>query len=177
MVKKTLVVVDMQRAFKYSEEAIDGCTALIKEFIAHKWPIIFLEWHGEGHTYEELQSLCDGYKNVYFATKDQRDGSREVMNIVESHRLSKHFVVCGCYTEQCVYKTVVGLYVRANTKPALVWDACSRGAGQFYCTERLRVLKKEDFYKYLSFDDTLDAKLQRAPQKVVKIVENAKEIT
>lgn len=116
----SLVVVDMQPQFQTSQkpETLTHVKSLLEKAIQDKAAIIFLEFEGWGPTNSMLKATVEGYNNVHFQSKDQNDGSNEVVKLIEDNDLSHELIrVCGVNTNYCVRETVVGLLDKFNDCP------------------------------------------------------------
>lgn len=127
----TLVIVDMQPHFVAANTpgVIVGVTREILEAKRRKSGIIFLEYKPTdemGRTHEGLFSLIKGYPHKARVTKDDDDGSLEVVKALRRRGFAKHTLrVCGVNTDCCVYETIVGLLDRLDrSKIEVVKDAC-----------------------------------------------------
>ena len=179
--KKTLVVVDMQDDFlvHFQDDGanlVDRCKRLIKLASKRGWSIVFLEFNDCGETVHELTSaaLNENHCNVFFATKDMRDGSKQVETLVWKNELPTDFVVCGIFTEQCVISTVKGLHVRMpESKIALAWEACGAGSAVGHYRKMQKNVPAE-FHKQLKHE--LELPFYKRPSTIVKIVERCEEL-
>jgi nicotinamidase-related amidase len=111
---KTLIVVDMQPAYVYEEGfndkiLVENVKTLLKEFIGNCWPIIIVEYEQAGKTVAPVMSCLKDYSNVFFVEKDNLDGSKQVLDIIEKFNLPQSLNVCGVYSDQCVKATMRGL--------------------------------------------------------------------
>ena len=127
----TLIVVDMQPSFEAANEpnTIVGVTREILEAKRRKWGIVFLEYKPTdemGRTHEGFSSLIKGYRHKARVTKDDDDGSLEVVKALRRRGFAQHTLrICGVNTECCVTETVSGLLVRLErVQIEVVKDAC-----------------------------------------------------
>jgi nicotinamidase-related amidase len=132
----TLVVVDMQRTFKTTENlnVIRACQREIRLAIRRNYGIIFLEFDGCGETICELKDLISRYDKAYFTTKHGNDGSVEIAKLICGHNLYHNVRITGVNTSYCIYETVEGLKNYPG-KITVVADACN-------CTSHPFGLKK-----------------------------------
>lgn len=108
----TLVVVDMQPAFRSSQNqaTIDRCNELIQQAIKDEAPIVFLEFEGYEQTDSRLLAAVEGYNHAHFKSKYENDGSFQVKETIELHQYPHETIrVCGVNTNYCVRETVLGL--------------------------------------------------------------------
>lgn len=136
MSKNVLLVIDIQKQFaeSFSDKTIKNISAEIQKAISKKDYIIFVEYDGYEKTDIRLRRLVKGYKNFCTVRKSDDDGSREIMKVVNSKRLSKRTMrVCGVNTDACVQETVVGLscLIPSQRKDAIkvVGKACDTAYG------------------------------------------------
>jgi nicotinamidase-related amidase len=134
----TLVVIDMQPSFTSAKDP-DVVASVAREIIeakSNQASIIFLEYVCCFPTLKGLLNLARGYKNKYRLTKEEDDGSLEILKHVKRHRNrinTKEFRVCGVNTDYCVLETVSGMLNKLpDSKIKLVKDACGTdGSNKF----------------------------------------------
>ena len=124
----TLVVVDMQPDFSAANNpsVIVGVTREILEAKRKKSGIIFLEYSDTGRTHEGFSSLIKGYRHKARVTKDDDDGSLEVVKALRRRGFgSRTLRICGVNVDCCVFDTVNGLLHRLEqVQIQVVKDAC-----------------------------------------------------
>lgn len=127
----TLIVVDMQPSFTAANEpsTIVGVTREILEAKRRKFGIVFLEYKPIdeiGRTHEGFSSLVKGYRHKARVTKDDNDGSLEVVKVLRRRGFSNRTLrVCGVNVDCCVFDTVNGLLHRLEkVQIQVVKDAC-----------------------------------------------------
>lgn len=127
----TLVIVDMQPGFDASNHkpTIEACKRQILTAMQNGCPIVVLEMGCEnnGQTHESLRQLLTGYDRFVRVSKEQSDGSRELLAACRNRWFPMHrFLVCGVNIHACVESTVRGL---SNSMPAarieVVKEACN----------------------------------------------------
>lgn len=125
----TLVVVDMQFDFASSRKpsVIKNCLALVKQAVKDKAGIVFLEYDTYGKTHLPLRLATSKYKKKFELTKQDDDGSPQVLTAIKKGRLPKQQIkVCGVNTTYCVAATVGGLTKRLpNAKIEVIGKACN----------------------------------------------------
>ncbi len=127
----TLIVVDMQPSFTAANKPsiIVGVTREILEAKRRNWGIIFLEYKPTdemGRTHEGFSSLIRGYRHKARVTKNDDDGSLEVVKAIRRREFGKRTLrVCGVNVDCCVFDTVNGLLDRLEqVQIQVVKDAC-----------------------------------------------------
>ena len=90
----TLIVVDMQPSFTAANKPsiIVGVTREILEAKRRNWGIIFLEYKPTdemGRTHEGFSSLIRGYRHKARVTKNDDDGSLEVVKAIRRREFGK----------------------------------------------------------------------------------------
>ncbi len=115
---KTLIIIDMQDSFlKYSnrdkqkeiEELKLNIIDLIKVYMVNGWPILVVEYYGNDETCQEILSIVGGYDKLYLISKDECDGSEEVIGAIDEFGLPNSLNICGVYSDECVFQTKEGL--------------------------------------------------------------------
>ena len=127
----TLIVVDMQPSFEAANEPniIVGVTREILEAKRRNWGIVFLEYKPTeemGRTHEGFSSLIKGYRHKARVTKDDDDGSLEVVKALRRRGFGQRTLrICGVNADGCVFYTVNGLLSRLDqVRIQVVKDAC-----------------------------------------------------
>lgn len=124
----TLIVVDMQPDFSAANDpsVIVGVTREILEAKRKNSGIIFLEYSDTGRTHEGFSSLIRGYRHKARVTKDDDDGSLEVVKALCRRGFGKRTLrICGVNADCCVFDTVNGLLGRLDqVQIQVVKDAC-----------------------------------------------------
>lgn len=106
---KTLLIIDVQNSYRGDEmdKKLPRIVKLAKEAMQKGWKIIVLNYNGSGKTIHRLNVEITNYKKLTRLYKNDCDGGNVVSNYMRRHRLSTNdIVVCGCYADDCVYKTV-----------------------------------------------------------------------
>jgi len=111
---RTLVIVDMQSGFMGTSgnehDVVAPICTLIRHAQSHNWGIIVVEFDDQGDTDDQILDALTGYEYWTTVTKDDMDGSTEVLGAINSFpKWSTDFVVCGIYGPECVAATVDGI--------------------------------------------------------------------
>ncbi|MCC6979556.1 MAG: isochorismatase family protein [Candidatus Melainabacteria bacterium] len=141
MGRPSLVVVDMQTGFLCQDGSVDELIdpawqavldeveALVVDAVARGWKVYLLEYAGYGTTFWQITRHLENYPLACRLTKSRWDGSMEVVGLNDRCGGSSEYLVCGCYSEQCVEQTVVSLaksqprsLVRVATQACLPHD-------------------------------------------------------
>lgn len=146
----TLVVVDMQPAFRSSQnqETLDRVNELIQQAIKDDAPIVFLEFGGYEKTDSRLLASVEGYKQAHFQVKYENDGSFHVKKTIDAHDLPTGTIrVCGVNTNYCVRETVLGLIEKNLTKKI---EVSKKGTNcNFYHLPALKTMKGYESVKLI----------------------------
>ncbi len=109
---RTLVVIDMQYDFWAAREegVIAGCQKQIRKAKRFGWPIVFVEYDGCCATLPELRELANDHPYTTYITKNDDDGSDEVLECLERFGWPNRTLrVCGVNAFCCVAETVNSL--------------------------------------------------------------------
>ncbi len=107
----TLVVIDMQEEFsaargrRIQQEILQE----IQRSRAKRWPIVIVEFEESGGTLPIIRRACKGYRRAVTITKENDDGSSEVLEALGDITKCRKVRVCGVNTDACVFSTVHGL--------------------------------------------------------------------
>lgn len=147
-----LVVVDMQPRFEASncEQTINACATLIKRFRRKNWPIIILEYIGNGQSHQCLLDLIKGYRLGVVSEKNFDDGSSVIYDVCDTKQFdTDEFHVCGVNLGACVRSTISGM---KNLFPKsgihLYKNACNQPNTGFWASYTV----EDELYKIRSWD-------------------------
>jgi nicotinamidase-related amidase len=115
--QKILLVIDMQLTFRTAcdSKTISGCKTAIKNSIANRTSIIFVELANStkefGPTMPALTDLVRGYDKAFFVKKVSDNGDVEINAKLKELGLvpNYEFQVVGVNAEACICRTVDGL--------------------------------------------------------------------
>lgn len=134
VVKKALIVVDMQECFEAAndKETILNVIKAVKEAREKELYIFLLEYSNREGTLTEITDHLIGYDKCYHVSKDSDDGSEELMESIEYIKVIEkkevdidEFIVCGVNTCACVARTVSGIIEKCDKIITLLGDACN----------------------------------------------------
>jgi len=135
----SLIVIDMQKHFDTSKnrKLRLNIKNLIKKSIEKKENIVFVEYEDLGRTIPYLTNLTKEYDKVHFITKEDDDGSYEIIEYFRDNKIPFNKVtICGINKSACVFATVEGLSKRRKRAKIIVdIDACADGYDCDYFTE------------------------------------------
>jgi len=130
-----LIIIDMQKEFSASEQALPSVIKEIKKARRNKEPVVIVQYEGDGTTMYRVTRELKGYKYLV-VTKSTDDGGGDIikalsavsnnLNSSNTYNLSrvKSIKVCGVNTSACVIKTVKTLsYLRIPIK--VLSSACN----------------------------------------------------
>lgn len=125
MSKYALVIIDMQWNFPSSRDARLQTNIIRQIRLAKKknYPIICLEYIGDGRTIPKIRKELEDYKNKFFFRKNWDDGSDKILSI--KNKLPSKFRVCGVNTDACVFETVVNLSDELCCKIEVLSKSCN----------------------------------------------------
>jgi hypothetical protein len=124
----TLIVIDMQPLFVASnnKRLLRNCTKEIENTMTAKQAVILVEYLGYGSTHQCLLEMLVGYSRFQLITKDNDDGSDEVINCVKINKLKSPFRICGVNLDWCVKQTATSLAKKLpRRKVHVVQTACA----------------------------------------------------
>lgn len=131
----TLIVVDMQEAFEAASDpnTVIGVTYEILQAKERNAGIILLEYEKCGRTHEGYSQLLKGYRRKSRVTKEDDDGSMEVVRAARRRGFNlAHLRICGVNADCCIAATVLGLLGRLReSRIEVVKDACGWDARSF----------------------------------------------
>lgn len=135
MLKKTLVVVDMQPCFEASNDP-NTIIAVTNEIMVAKQnndAIIMVEYDSSGRSHCGFDAILKDYYYKSKITKKNDDGSKEIIRALKRRKFPARILrVCGVNTDCCVFDTVLGLLNGLkNTKIELVKKACNTDDSSF----------------------------------------------
>lgn len=139
----TLVVVDMQASFRAAngKRVRAHCKREIERAMDNGAAIIFVEYVGQGYTIPSLVKMTDEYRRTFFIRKTNDDGSKEVVQVIKSHRLpSRKLKFVGVNTNCCVFETVAGVSSRLRKSSLEVISKACNSSMRYYHTEGLNNL-------------------------------------
>lgn len=107
-----LMVIDMQWTFPVARR--ESLKLNVRKEIAlakrRNAPIILVEYEDSGPTLPELLRTLNGYEHCYKITKNDDDGSTEILGVLaELPRFVPKWRICGIHLEHCVWDTIMGL--------------------------------------------------------------------
>jgi len=121
----------MQTGFITADHDCVGHVATqMKLFIENRWPIVIVEYQGNGDTHAQLLGLVENkYDRWTKATKRSSGGGKETIEACIKPEFdfdTSYFRCCGVYTDACVFNTVKGLMVeRPGALIEVIKEACS----------------------------------------------------
>ena len=110
---KTLVIIDMQDHFLTQNDKglISRVCELVEYARQKKWAIILVEMESDNKTIKEILDAVGDYPHQATVVKSGMDGGREVIECINSKKTwSLNILICGVYGDQCVSRTVSGLF-------------------------------------------------------------------
>ncbi len=126
--RTALIIIDMQRQFKAAndETTISNVIREVRKAKKLKQFIILVEY-GRQYTISKIRETLKGYKYLFKVTKDDDDGSYEIIKCILKNQLGvTQFNVCGVNTSYCVHDTVEGLCQFIGKIPIrVIKDACN----------------------------------------------------
>lgn len=128
-----LCIVDMQPVFEAANnpKTLLEVKKLILRAIKTNSKILFLEYYFpekklKHTTHPELLALVKNYNNFAILSKDNDDGSEEILDSLSGDARKFQYKFCGVNTDVCVFKTVknLSIYLKSKNKIKIVKNAC-----------------------------------------------------
>lgn len=148
----TLLIIDMQKKFYAARDknVQESCKKYILRAIKNRASIIFIEFSNHGPTIPCLTRLVKNYDKVFFTTKNEWDGSKHSLTVMNNYKLNKNKLrVCGVFTDCCVLATVQGLVKKSPTsKIEIISSACGGISPISHNRSIAKMLKLENVKEY-----------------------------
>jgi nicotinamidase-related amidase len=106
---------------------------LVKYFNRRNWPIIVVEFKGNGDTCPEVKFLIQNFEKR-LVIKESVGGGKELLEYISANNLEHitDFIFCGVNTCQCVMETAKGFREKTNKRCYVSFRACSCVCDQKY---------------------------------------------
>lgn len=114
---KTLILIDFQQHYmqEVPEEKrkilIENVMRISRVFQVNNWPIVVVYFdssYNDNYLVEEMRDILE-YKKAVLVTKNQCDGSTEILDAIDLNKWPLDVTICGVYTNECVIFTINGL--------------------------------------------------------------------
>lgn len=121
-----LVIVDCQIRYLPFGPVLEAIEREIEAAKANGHPIVLLEYHTGGPTYDHILDQLVGYDKFARATKSTFGGAKEVLQLCAKHGWdTSKFRITGAETYCCVAETSEGLLAACpNSEQEVVAAAC-----------------------------------------------------
>ena len=112
----TLVIIDMQNAYRASQIAEKTVLSQIQEFKKKKRWIVNVTL-GHSKVLPSITKVLKNYSKVIHVKKEYNDGTNWILAALKEHKLdASNLQICGVNTNACVIDTVRGLHKTKRVK-------------------------------------------------------------